>query len=69
MFPGGCSFFLMILFHINQTLIKVKTRIQVYLTYNKKSIEILGLEYIRNKEVFYPPNSKRRKGINYTYKK
>lgn len=68
MLPGDVVFFNDLIPHKSNSNKSKKSRIQVYLTYNKKSDGNFRLEYIRNKEVFYPPNNKRRKGINYTYK-
>ena len=68
MSPGDSVFFNNFIPHKSNSNKSRKSRIQVYLTFNKKSDGNFRLEYIRNKEVFYPPNNKRQKGINYTYK-
>ena len=68
MLPGDVVFFNNFIPHKSNSNKSKKSRIQVYLTYNKKSDGNFRLKYIQNKEIFYPPNNKRQKGINYTYK-
>jgi ectoine hydroxylase-related dioxygenase (phytanoyl-CoA dioxygenase family) len=68
MLPGDVIFFNSLIPHKSNSNKSKRSRIQVYLTYNKKSDGNFRIQYIKDKEISYPPNNKRLKGINYTYK-
>lgn len=44
------------------------SRIQMYLTYNKKKDGNFRKKYLSEKIISYPPNNMRKKGIKYSYK-
>ena len=68
MFPGDVIFFNSFIPHKSNFNKSTKSRIQVYLTYNKISDGNFRKRYIKEKEIFYPPNNKRSKDISYSYK-
>lgn len=68
MSPGDAVFFNNFIPHKSKSNISNKSRIQVYLTYNKASSGSLRKEYLKDKIISFPPNKLREKNKKYSYK-
>ena len=68
MSPGDVVFFNNYVPHKSNSNRSKKSRVQVYLTYNKSSDGNFRRAYLKDKELSYPPNNKRPEGIKFSYK-
>ena len=68
MSPGDVVFFNAFIPHKSSANFSNKSRIQVYLTYNKFSDGFFRKRYLKDKAISFPPNKLRDKNRKYLYK-